>query len=414
MNARVHLPGSRGRSAVITNNIEYVATREGADKSATVDDLRRSELAEKMGLVGYYAERPGSTALFDQNGAVPLRTARRELEKADGAIATVVLSVRRDEACELDLACKEDWQRFCRRNLAPALAEAMGIPESSVRWVAAEHENHPNSKHAHVIAWSSDGSFDSLMARNRLDRARNALTDDEIGVTLPADGRISYAHLRRWHPDVAKAVDVAIAEAGSRHPEIKGASAAYSKSVERCAGLKGLESVARDRYVNDAMRELRARQGNALLRIIAPDRTTDPERELMRSARPDGGPATERKRMKPLVGEVRACVTGEDLEGAREAVRELRPIPERCLRSCPSYALSMAKAPVAVSRALTKALAFATENPRSKKDPSDEVGQKAERALARALAAAASAAIRGDTAGIVLDPAKTIVKGMIL
>lgn len=67
----------------------------------------------------------------------------------------------------------------------------------------------------------------------------------------------------------------------------------------------------------------------------------------MRSARPDGGPATERKRMRPLVGEVRACVTGEDLEGAREAVRELRPIPERCLRSCPSYALSMAKAPVA-------------------------------------------------------------------
>lgn len=244
VNARVHLSGSRGRSAVITNNVEYVATREGADKSATVDDLRRSELAERMGIVGYCAERPGSTALFDQNGAVQLRTARRELEKADGAIATVVLSVRRDEACELDLACKEDWQRFCRRNLTPALAEAMGIPESSVRWVAAEHENHPNSKHVHVIAWSSDGSFDSLMARNRLDRARNALTDaalvpalaaeheardlarsravdavrhipaDEIGVTLPADGRISYAHLRRWHPDVAKAVDAAIEDVG--------------------------------------------------------------------------------------------------------------------------------------------------------------------------------------------------------
>lgn len=187
VNARVHLSGSRGRSAVITNNVEYVATREGADKSATVDDLRRYELAERMGLVGYCAERPGSTALFDQNGAVQLRTARKELEKADGAIATVVLSVRRDEACELDLACKEDWQRFCRRNLAPALAEAMGIPESSVRWVAAEHENHPNSKHVHVIAWSSDGSFDSLMARNRLDRARNALTDAALAPALAAE-----------------------------------------------------------------------------------------------------------------------------------------------------------------------------------------------------------------------------------
>ena len=56
----------------------------------------------------------------------------------------------------------------------------------------------------------------------------------------------------------------------------------------------------------------------------------------------------------------------------------------------------------------------ATEGPKGKKDLSDEVGQKAERALARALATAVSAAIRGDAAGIVLDPAKTIVKGMIL
>lgn len=444
VNARVHLSGSRGRSAVITNNVEYVATREGADKSATVDDLRRSELAERMGIVGYCAERPGSTALFDQDGAVQLRTARRELEKADGAIATVVLSVRRDEACELDLACKEDWQRFCRRNLTPALAEAMDIPESSVRWVAAEHENHPNSKHVHVIAWSSDGAFDSLIARNRLDRARNALTDaalapalaaeheardlarsravgavrhipaDEIGIVLPANGRISYAHLRRWHPDVAKAVDAAIEETGSKHPEIKGAIAAYRESVERCADLRGLEGVARDRYVNDAVSELRARQGNALLRTIVPDRTTAPEEKPRRSAKPSDGPAAERKRMKSLVGEARACVTGEDLERAREAVCERRPIPERCLRSCPSYALSVAKAPVAVGRTVAKALASATEGPKGKKDLSDEVGQKAERMLARALAAAVSAAIRGDAAGIVLDPAKTIVKGMIL
>ena len=52
VNARVHLSGSRGRSAVITNNVEYVATREGADKSATVDDLRRSELAERIAANG--------------------------------------------------------------------------------------------------------------------------------------------------------------------------------------------------------------------------------------------------------------------------------------------------------------------------------------------------------------------------
>lgn len=444
VNARVHLPGSRGRSAVITNNIEYVATREGADKSATIDDLRRSELAERMGLVGYCAERPGSTALFDQNGAVQLRTARRELEKADGAIATVVLSVRRDEARELDLACKEDWQRFCRRNLSPALAEAMDIPESSVRWVAAEHENHPSSKHVHVIAWSSDGSFDSLMARNALDRARNDLTDaalapalaveheardlarsrtvdavrgvpvNETNVTLPPDGRISYAHLRRWHPEVAKEVDSAVARAESAHPEIKAAVVAYRESVERCADLRGLKGAERDRYVSDAMRELRARQCNAVLRIIAPDRTAIPTQDLERTRRPGRGPATERRYMRALTGEVRACVSPENLDAACRAVREHRPIPKRCLQGCPSYTLSMAKAPIAAGKALARVLASATESRKGRRDLSNDVGQHAERVLARALAAAASAAIRGDAVGIALAPAKSIVKGMIL
>lgn len=57
MNARVHLPGSKGRAAVATSTVGYIATRPGADMSATPSDLRRAELAERMALAGYYAER---------------------------------------------------------------------------------------------------------------------------------------------------------------------------------------------------------------------------------------------------------------------------------------------------------------------------------------------------------------------
>ena len=152
VNARVHLPGSRGRAAVSASTIGYIATRPGADASPTPGDLRRAEMAERMALAGYYAERPGSTALFDQDGAVPLREARARLATANGALSTWVISVRREEAGELRLGCKEEWQRWCRRELTPALAVAMGVPESSVRWIAAEHENAPNSKHVHVVA----------------------------------------------------------------------------------------------------------------------------------------------------------------------------------------------------------------------------------------------------------------------
>lgn len=296
VNARVHLPGAASRGAVVSHNVEYIATRRGADRSATPDDLRRAELAERMGLAGYYAERPGSTALFDQDGAVPLREARRRLKAAEGSLATWVVSVRREEARELNLADKAEWERYCRANLTQALAEAMGVPESSVRWVAAEHENAEASKHVHVISWSSDGSFDGLMARRDLERARAMLTDaglapamrvelaardearsraveaarhvgrEEIGVELPPEGRISYAHLRRWHPDAARQVMRSLDEAARRSPELESAASDYRAAVGRMADLKGLGGEGRDRYIAKAMGELRSRQANALLR----------------------------------------------------------------------------------------------------------------------------------------------------
>ena len=184
VNARVHLPGSKGRATVSSHTVGYIATRPGADASPTPGDLRRAELAERMGLAGYYAERPGSTALFDQDGAVPLREARARIASADGALSTWVVSVRREEADELRLGCKDEWQRWCRRELMPALAVAMGVPESSVRWVAAEHENALSSKHVHVLAWSSDGSFSSVMPKHRLERARAMMTDAALAPAM--------------------------------------------------------------------------------------------------------------------------------------------------------------------------------------------------------------------------------------
>ena len=183
--------------------------------------------------------------------------------------------------------------------------------------------------------------------------------------------------------------------------------------MERCADLKGLEGFARDRYVDDAVSELRARQGNALLRTIAPDRTQAPRGETEKIRETERRARSGAKAMKPFVGEIRACVTDEDLKRAREAVRERRHIPERCLRSCPSYALSMAKAPVAVGRAVAKALASATESQNGR-----TVGRDRPESRARTREGAPQhppySAIGGDAAGIVLAPAKTIVKGMIL
>ncbi|WP_419044306.1 hypothetical protein [Enorma massiliensis] len=439
VNARVHLPGSKGRATVATSTVGYIATRPGADMSATPSDLRRAELAERMALAGYYAERPGSTALFDQDGQVPLREARTRLAAAEGAIATWVVSVRREEADELALGCKEEWQRWCRRELNPALAAAMGVPESSVRWVAAEHENAENSKHVHVISWSSDGSFSSVMPRQRLERARAMLTDaalapaveaalrerdiarslavdavrripaEEARVSLPPTGRISYAHLRRWHPETAGEVREELARAAERHPAIRDAEERYRVAVERYADLKGLGGGERDRYVGDAMRDLTARRANALLRTIAPDRTEAPESSRTLVPAPLDGPATRRQRERRMRCEVAACVPHREMAEAAAAVHEHRPVPTGTLRACPTYLTAVRRAPAAATRAALSVIEDATVSS-GRRDFGDEAGDEALRILTGAALAALRAATGAGGAAARLK--NTMEKGM--
>lgn len=422
VNARVHLPGSRGRAAVSASTIGYIATRPGADASPTPGDLRRAEMAERMALAGYYAERPGSTALFDQDGAVPLREARARLATADGALSTWVVSVRREEAGELRLGCKEEWQRWCRRELTPSLAVAMGVPESSVRWMAAEHENAPNSKHVHVVAWSSDGSFSSVMSRGRLERAREMMTDaalepavrvalserdvarraaieaaraipaESVSVELPPTGRISYAHLRRWHPETASDL------LDELHPRMAEAKSLYREAVDRCAELKGLTGDERTRYVRAAMDDLDARRANALLRTLVPDRAEAGPDAPVRSAAPTDGPAIRRAAERRMRGEVAACATRRELDAAASAVRERRPVPEGPLGSCPSYRRALKSAPAAAGRAALAVLAAEASQDR-RRDVADEAGEAALRILTRAaLAALRTAAAAGREA----------------
>lgn len=439
MNARVHLPGSRGRAAVATSTVGYIATRPGADMSATPGDLRRAELAERMALAGYCAERPGSTALFDQDGPVLLREARARLAAAEGAIATWVVSVRREEADELALGCKEEWQRWCRRELSPALATAMGVPESSVRWVAAEHENALNSKHVHVISWSSDGSFSSVMPRRRLERARSMMTDaalapamkvalaerdmarraaveaarsipaEEVRVELPPAGCVSYAHLRRWHPEAAARLMEGLRRAEEARPEVAEAAERYRAAVERCADLKGLEGGGRDRYVGDAIEELDARRANALLRAIAPDRAGAPESSHTLVPAPLDGPATRRQRERRVRCEVAACVPHREMTEAAAAVRERRPVPAGTLRACPTDLAAVRRAPAAAARAALSAIEDAAASG-DRRDLGDEAGDEA----LRILTGAALTALRVATGagGTAVRLKITMEKGM--
>ena len=119
----------------------------------------------------------------------------------------------------------------------------------------------------------------------------------ELGdLGLPPDGRISFGHLRRWHPDAAARVAAELDRLSADRPEIAMARAAFREAALRCAWLRGLEGAAAERAARRAARELDARLANALLRVAAPDRTDAPKGgpRMRREPCPGHGPGSLR------------------------------------------------------------------------------------------------------------------------
>lgn len=262
VNHRVALSGTKARSAVTSNRVEYIATRPGCDRAATEADVER--VREREALVGYVGCRPGSTALFDADGAVSLAEARRRLDACGGAIVCSVVAVRREDCERFGLDTKEGWQAFARANLTREYARLMGITESRVGWVAPHHLNSPANQHIHILTFDKEGGFDRLLAGPDIERARENLTEAAI---RPEVERLGVA--RELARDNA-------ARAAKASPELRRALGDYSGACREITDLRGLSGVERAAYLAKVEADMRSLACNAALREIVPDRTERP------------------------------------------------------------------------------------------------------------------------------------------
>lgn len=116
------------------------------------------------------------------------------------------------------------------------------------------------------------------LARDNAARAVRAVGADALGegVALPAEGRISYGHLRRYHPDAARRVEAAVGRAAKASPELRRAMGDYSGACREITDLRGLSGVERAAYLAKVEADMRSLACNAALREIAPDRTERP------------------------------------------------------------------------------------------------------------------------------------------
>lgn len=144
---KFYLPGSGAKNAA---HAKYIATRPGADRG----ELEVEEL-DAAGHAKYMSERPRSHGLFSDEEKIPsLEEVQKELQQHEGIVWRAVVSLREDDAKRLGYLTREAWEKALRASVSE-VAQAMGIRESNLRWVAAFHAEagHP---HVHLLFWEKN------------------------------------------------------------------------------------------------------------------------------------------------------------------------------------------------------------------------------------------------------------------
>lgn len=99
------------------------------------------------------AERFGSHGLFTDDGVeVKLEQVSEELNRHQGNVWTVILSLRREDAQRLGYDTGKRWRDMLRTQ-TEALASNLKIPMNNLHWYAAFH-NESHHPHVHLIAYS--------------------------------------------------------------------------------------------------------------------------------------------------------------------------------------------------------------------------------------------------------------------
>ena len=99
------------------------------------------------------AERMGSHGLFTDDGVeVKLDEVSEELNRYNGNVWTVILSLRREDAERLGFGEGKRWRELLRSE-TPEIAENFKIPMENLQWYAAFH-NESHHPHVHLIVYS--------------------------------------------------------------------------------------------------------------------------------------------------------------------------------------------------------------------------------------------------------------------
>lgn len=120
------------------------------------------------------AERLGATALFSDEGkSLELEEEKEKLNKFNGRVNSVIISLSRDDAEATGFNCAERW-RLSIRSHKQDLSRTFNIPLENLTWYGAFH-NESYHPHIHLLLYSTDPKREGYLTEENLMQLKSVL-----------------------------------------------------------------------------------------------------------------------------------------------------------------------------------------------------------------------------------------------
>lgn len=148
--------------------------------STALDDYPK--LLDNKTYLDYIGTRPrvekfSNNGLFSDDGETLVMSQEREnLNKFDGRVNTLVISLSREDAESTGFNCAERWRSFIRTQKFE-LAKQFDIPPKNLKWYGAFH-NEPTHPHVHVLLYSTDPDHKGYITKRGLENIKSSFATE--------------------------------------------------------------------------------------------------------------------------------------------------------------------------------------------------------------------------------------------
>jgi len=181
---RCHNPNLKSSKHANRGNAHYIATREGTDFSAILEekqDNRMHNTATDEEYTRYIAKRPRSHGLFGNIETDDLKSVEQLIYKTSQKGTNIyrgIISLSERDAQELGYVNSSTWYQQLKA-MMPDIAKELGISPTNFTWIGAFHAE-PSHPHVHYQIWDNTDKIQSSFLHVSVQKRCRAVIEKAI------------------------------------------------------------------------------------------------------------------------------------------------------------------------------------------------------------------------------------------